>query len=341
MTPDERKAWDLYCQRQVATSAEAQTTIPAQNAGADMVPTTLYMQIIANAAFFGGMSDVSRFMNFSNPTTGQFMIPRVTDNETKKAKILAENTDADLDRVATDNVVLTPRNTVVQVPFSDQMLLSGNANLRAFIDSDVPEWFGRAFNEWYTRGTGTGTPGQPKGVAVISTGATTTAANSAVTEAEISSMVASMDAAYFDRPGTVMQAHWTTILWLQRQRLGTQSAPGERLYPLTQDRQSVILPGGLIPERNNDCLPFNGVAVTSRRPNPGATSGNPTQNSDRVLFQLGDLRSYGRITASGMMAESARGTAGLKAFQWLFSWNIFQDAAPLNDNAFKRLLLRV
>ena len=201
-TPEERKAWDLYKER--AFSASTFQGAGQATAGADLVPTTLLMTILGDLAHMGPMADTSNMMNLSHNTVGDLEVPRVTGNDTLRAKILAENVDGAPTVWNTSKVTLTPRNTYVHSQFTDQMLLGGNANLRAFVDTDVPVQFGLSYNEWYTVGTGVG---QPLGVTAITGRSKRIATTKVITEAELYEVVDAVKQPYRVGPGATVQAH--------------------------------------------------------------------------------------------------------------------------------------
>ena len=282
--------------------------------GAEMVPTILHDQIFSDAAELGAMANVARFRNLVSNTTGEYSISKVVGNELLKAKILGENVDGTPDDYDTSDVSLNPRNTYVQTNFTDQMLQSGNLNLREFVETDVPLRFARSFNEWYTKGTGVG---QPKGVTAITGRSTKTAAKGSISETDVHNWIAALDPVYTNGPGATCQMHPSTILALMRDRAG--SGDGELKYPRTANGESIVLPFGLVPERNIDITAL----------------GDNTQAANVVLGFIGDLRYYVRVNLGSMTSEFER---KLENYGYLFSWNAYQDAAPLNDKAFRLLI---
>ena len=323
----ERKAaYDEYQRRARAVQVRIATPITGgqlagtAGSGGEMVPETWVNEIISNMAYYGPMN-FGRVRMFANDNIGEIHIPTVTDNETKRARIVAEATSAPKTRVTTSERTLNPRNTAVQIPFSDQMLLGGNINLRAFIERDVPEWFGRSFNSWFTVGTGSG---QPQGVlatggsGVTYTGREHSVATKAVfLEADIMGLIGTVDKSYLMLPGTSLQAHWNLILKLMQLRSGT----GERVFPLSADRMTIIVPGGGPTgfEANNAIL-------------DGSAGSGPGNAVNAKIGFVGDIGGcYGTAMVGGMRVEAQR---NLESFQTLLSWNTFADGKVLNEQAF-------
>lgn len=318
LTGEKRKAWRSYVER--ARAVQQRLTSPltggqlagTAGSGAEFVPEAWSADVIYNMAFYGPLADPGRVRMFSNDTVGTYHVATVTDNETKRARILAEATASTKDRVTTSEVTLNPRNTAVQIPFTDQMLMGGNINLRGFIERDVPEWFGRSMNGWYWSGSGTNQPSGINTIAKTNANRYQIATTKVVTEGDVTRFVGLLDKAYGDLPQSTIMMHWGTILYLMTIRSGT----GERVFPLTPDRKSIVLPGGVTVEANN--------AITL------LGTGAQAATTDIVAF-YGDLMCYGAIMLGGMNVEMQR---NLESFQWLLSWNFFQDAAPLNQQAF-------
>ena len=324
MDEEQLTAWDEYCQRhplRLVAPQDAKRAIAGgqvvQTAGfgQNMVPETLDMTIIGKLKFAGPLTDFSRIRVYTNDSVGKYVVSTVTDNTEKVARYVGEATDTVLDRVATSQVEFDPNNLAVQVPFSDQMLMSGNVNLRQFIESDVPMWIGRKLNTDFTNGDGSGmTPG---GITNITKSATTVrdnAAAAAITEEDVHGLISLLDLAYIRQPGTTAMAHFTTLLYLSRQR--ASAGAGELIWPRSQDGLTVVLPGGFVVEANNDLGELQGGAA-------GAD-----------LLVLGDLNRYGACRAGGMFTELER---ELRSFQWLYSWNLYVDGQVLDDSAFVRM----
>ena len=311
---ERRTAWEAYVQRAQDVQLRLDSPIAGgQSTGAgkggEFVPETWSSEIVANMAFYGPMADTALVRYFTGTNVGNFHVATVTDNETKVARIVPEQTKTTKDAVATDDVTLTPRLTAVQIPFTDQMLLSGNINLRAFISSDVPKWFGRKLNEWYTKGDGAG---KPKGLDQIVKGGGNQQAianRGAIAEKDIMDLFGKLDKAYLDMPNTCFQVHFATLLTMMQVRSGT----GQRVFPLTMDRKSVNAPPIARGVDANNAIDSNATAGTT------------------TIGIVGDLDAYGVINVGGMNVEMQR---NLDSFQWLMSWAMFQDGQPLNENAF-------
>ena len=316
-----REAWEAYKTR--ARAVQKRLTSPltggqlagTAGAGAEFVPEAWSSDIIYNMAFYGGLN-ANRVRLFTNDTIGTYHVATVTDNETKRARILAEATASTKDRVTTSEKTLNPLNTVVQIPFTDQMLMGGNINLRGFIQRDVPEWFGRSINSWYWSGTGTNQPTGIDRIAKTASNRYQIATSKKVVESDMTNFIGLLDKAYLDLPKTAAMFHWGTILYLMTVRSGSTGVEYERVFPLSQDRKSVILPGGLMAEANN--------AITKLE------TGSGSAVTDTVGF-VGDLDCYGAIMAGGMNVEMQR---NLESLQFLLSWNFYQDGKTLNEQAF-------
>ena len=280
LTNEERKVWADYqkAAKRAITPAMAAGTA---GAGGTLVPETLVRRIYAKMAFAGPMADSALVTEFTTDTTGDFILPTVTNAEAQKAAIVAEGADATRSTVATSSIKLNPRKYTFQVPVSYELLMGGNVDFEAWLSGQIGTAFGRAINEDFTVGDGNNKPTGIIRQGIRAAGAdadTFQTAAADLAETDILALFKLVDHSYMQLPDMRFMCHSATVYDL----MGVRSS-GERVFPLSADRRLPILP--------------NGVPVV-------ANNAVPTKAANAVFGVLAPLSYYISLRAGGMRANS-------------------------------------
>ena len=310
LTTEERELWDSYqglAKRAISPTMEAGT--PAL--GGTFVPETLVRRIFQKMLFYGPMNDIGLVTQFTTDTTGDFILPTVTDHTAKRAAIVGEGQDSARSTVATGEVKLNARKYSFQLPVTFELLMGGNVDFEAWLTSEVAEFFARTLNEHFTTGDGAG---KPFGIiSQAASGATqiadpanaeTLATAGNPTEAEVFDLFAKLDRSYLGLPSTRFMCHNSTLFALMKLR-----SNGIRQFDLTADRRMPILPGGVPIVVNNDV---------------------DSSASGKVSAVLGPLSYYITLRAGGMRANSDYVQI---SDQYTLAWFEMRDGRPLFPNA--------
>ena len=309
LTTEERTLWGAH-QDMARRAIAGGQVVGTASAGGNLVPETLVRRIYQKMLFYGPMNDTSLVTQFTTDTTGEYILPTVTDHTTKKAKIVDEATDATRDIINTSRVRLQVRKYTFQIPMSYELLMSGNVDFEAWLTGEVAEFFARALNEHFTKGSGTG---QPTGIIPNSGGATTganvvnLASGSTLTEDKIYDLFKLLDRSYMSLPSTRFMCHNETLFNLMAMRVGGSN--GERVFDLSADRRMPILPLAVPIVVNNDV----------------GTSG-----ANVPIAFLGPMSYYLTLRAGGMRANSDYVQI---SDQYTLAWFEQRDGKPLFPDA--------
>jgi HK97 family phage major capsid protein len=176
-------------ERSIIVEKRAQGTGTAA-AGGVLVPTTLANQIIDSMKAFGGVRQVANVL--STAGGGALNFP-TSDQTTVKGAIIAENSQvADQDMTLGSITINGFTYTSKIIKVSNELLQDSAFNLEAYIREKIAERIGRATEEHFTTGTGSG---QPQGV-VTGSAKGADAAMSAITSDNLVDLIHSVNSAY-------------------------------------------------------------------------------------------------------------------------------------------------
>ena len=243
-------------------------------------------------------------------------IPTATNVVAAASKSI--NADATQETGATGAESLSTLNYTKLVNVPSEILLGSWVNFESWVMRSVVEAFGLAFNADRSRGSGTSKIGGAfHASSYTATNSVTQASNAAITEAELSSLVALLGTGYHSRPNTRIMFSKATELYLARQR-----SSGERLYPyLNQVRgasggvaMKLALPGGIAYEVNDDMQALG--------------------TASRTIAGIGDFSSYA-VLYGGMMRAALNHV--VPSDQWEMGWYWQTDGGRIIDAAFRML----
>ena len=285
-TSEERTAWaewEKLHTRAISPAMAAGVT----GLGGTLVPETLVRRIYARMAYYGPMNDSTLVTRHTNNTTGAFKLPTVTDNLTKKARIVAEGADATRDTIATGVREITPYKYTFQLPVNWELLLAGNVSFEAWLMSEVGDFFGRALNEHFTKGDGASKPfgilsiTQTDGTNTVRVSKTTL--TDAAFEGKAYEALGLMDPAHVSLPSVRWQMNNSTMVDL----LAARTTNGQKIWNVSQDARTLLFAGGIPVVPNNDIA-------------------KAADGTEQTLAVLGPLSEYHVLSVSGMRSDVDR-----------------------------------
>ena len=324
LSSDELGAWTEYDKRTrevMQTRAVTGSFNVTANTGGDFIPTFLAPRIYSAIQFLGPLAGDSLVTVFTAPGSssgGKVTMDIPTATNVVAAASKAINADATQETGATGAESLSTLNYTKLVNVPSEILLGSWVNFESWVMRSVVEAFGLAFNADRSRGSGASKIGGAfHASAYNATNSVTQASNAAITEAELSSLVALLGTGYHSRPNTRIMFSKATELYLARQR-----SSGERLYPyLMQMRGApggttakLALPGGIDYEVNDSMQAL------------GAAS--------RTTAGIGDFSSYA-VLYGGMMRAALNHV--VPSDQWEMGWYWQTDGGRIIDAAFRML----
>lgn len=205
---EQRQAFDAFMrhgagdmtkeQRQVLREMRANGTNPNEKGGYT-VPREMLNRIHEAMKDYGGLAAVSQIINTDS---GNSLDWPTTDGTAEEGELLGENTatseeDAEFGSVSLGGKKLSSK--VIRV--SNELLSDSGIDIEGFLASRIGSRLGRGESRYLVKGTGAGTPLQPKGLEASVTQVTTAAANNEFTWKEVNGLIHSVDPAYRRAPG--------------------------------------------------------------------------------------------------------------------------------------------
>ena len=176
------------------------SNVQGSSGGFLIPPESMIRELELNMLWFGGMRQAADQIR---TTTGERMSWPTADDTGNKAVLLGQNTsigssvDPNFTKVYWDAYKFSSQP--ILVPY--ELLQDSAIDLVAALGQMLGERLGRGTNTYYTTGTGAG---QPKGIVTASTVGVTTAANNAITADNVIDLYHSVDKAYRDNFGYMM-----------------------------------------------------------------------------------------------------------------------------------------
>lgn len=185
-------------QRKVLKEMRAQATNPNEKGGYT-VPTEMLNLIYEAMKDYGGLAGVSQIMSTDS---GNDIEWPTSDGTAEEGVLLGENQEATEQDVEFGMETIGAKKLTSQViRVSNELLSDSGINIEAFLSSRIGSRLGRGEARYLVKGTGAGTPTQPKGLEESVTSVTTAAANDEFTWKEVNGLIHSVDPAYRRAPG--------------------------------------------------------------------------------------------------------------------------------------------
>ena len=184
-------------ERQVLKELRAQGVSPSEKGGYT-VPSTFLAQVVEQMKAYGGIASVAQIMNTSDGKTIEWP---TADGTNEIGELLGENNEAseeDTDFGIADLGAKKLSSKIIRV--SNELLQDSAIDMEAYLARRISERIGRGEARYVIRGTGTGTPQQPKGLVASVSGTTATASATCFTWKEMNTLLHSIDPAYRNGP---------------------------------------------------------------------------------------------------------------------------------------------
>lgn len=182
-------------EKQALKELRAQGTSPDEKGGYT-VPTQMLNKIIDQMKAYGGIASVSQILTTSN---GQDITWSTSDGTEEEGELLGENTAASEQDVEFGTAILVAKklsSKIIRV--SNELLQDSGVSIEAYLGSRIAQRIGRGEAKYLVKGTGAGSPLQPKGLDASVTGTVDTSA--AFGWKDINALAHALDPAYRNGP---------------------------------------------------------------------------------------------------------------------------------------------
>ncbi len=182
-------------EKQALKELRAQGTSPDEKGGYT-VPTQMLNKIIDQMKAYGGIASVAQILNTSN---GQDITWSTSDGTEEEGELLGENAAASEQDVEFGTAILGAKklsSKIIRV--SNELLQDSGVSIEAYLGSRIAQRIGRGEAKYLVKGTGAGTPLQPKGLDASVTG--TVEASAAFGWKDINALAHKLDPAYRNGP---------------------------------------------------------------------------------------------------------------------------------------------
>ncbi|QJU40975.1 phage major capsid protein [Serratia marcescens] len=180
-------------ERQALRELRAQGVAPDEKGGYT-VPNTFLAKVVEQMKAYGGIAGVAQILTTSDGRTMEWATADGTD---EVGVLLGENEEAGEEdtEFGMDSLgALKLTSKIIRV--SNELLQDSAIDMEAYLARRIAERIGRGEARYLIRGTGTGTPKQPKGLVASVDKTTATASATAVNWKEILTLKHSIDPAY-------------------------------------------------------------------------------------------------------------------------------------------------
>ena len=183
-------------ERQAVRELRAQGTSPDEKGGYT-VPVKMLNKVVEQMKAYGGIVSVSHVL----PTAdGQDITWSTSDGTAEEGELLGENTAASEQDVEFGTAILGAKklsSKIIRV--SNELLQDSGINIESYLATRIAQRIGRGEAKYLVKGTGAGTPVQPKGLDVSVTG-TVNAKTAAFSWKDINALKHAIDPAYRNSP---------------------------------------------------------------------------------------------------------------------------------------------
>jgi HK97 family phage major capsid protein len=183
LSPEERSA-----------VAELRAQGSGNTQGGYTVPTTLLNRVLEAQKAFGGIEGVSQIITTDS---GSEIAWPTSDGASDEGELVGENTDAGekdiafgIDQMGAHKLT----SKIIRIPL--ELLQDSGLDLEGYVAQRIATRIGRARAKLLVRGTGVGTPLQPKGLKTAASVGATTAAAGKVVFKDVNALIHSIDPAY-------------------------------------------------------------------------------------------------------------------------------------------------
>ncbi|ATG18364.1 phage major capsid protein [Providencia alcalifaciens] len=169
LTAEERQAL-----RELNQEARAQGVTPDEKGGFT-VPTQMLNKVVEQMKAYGGIANIARILNTSN---GQDIIWSTSDGTMEEGELLGENTQTTEEDVEFGSATLGAKKlSSKMIRVSNELLQDSGIDMQAYLAGRIAQRIGRGEAKYLVKGTGKGTPLQPKGLEASVTGTVDAAAS--------------------------------------------------------------------------------------------------------------------------------------------------------------------
>ena len=184
-------------ERAALRELRAQGTTPDEKGGYT-VPTQMLNKIVDSMKAYGGIASVAQILNTS---TGQEISWATSDGTAEEGELLGENTETGEEdaEFGTANLGAKKLSSKI-IRVSNELLLDSGVDIEAYLAGRISQRISRGEAKYLVKGTGAGSPLQPKGLAASVTGTTPTASATAFTWKEMNTLKHAIDPAYRNGP---------------------------------------------------------------------------------------------------------------------------------------------
>ena len=185
-------------ERSLLREMRAQGTNPGE-AGGYTVPKQFRNRVVEAMKDYGGIASIAQVMTTDNGQTIQWP---TSDGTNDIGELIGENQQTGEQDVAFGMADLGAHklsSKIIRV--SNELLQDSGIDMEAFLSGRIGSRIGRAESHYLIKGTGTGTPQQPKGLEASVTGTVSTAAANQFGWQEANTLIHAIDPAYRRAPG--------------------------------------------------------------------------------------------------------------------------------------------
>ncbi|MBD1229125.1 phage major capsid protein [Xenorhabdus griffiniae] len=160
-------------ERQALRELRAQGVSPDEKGGYT-VPTQMLNKVVEAMKAYGGIASVAQILSTS---TGQTIEWATADGTTEEGELLGENTAASEEDTTfgTDSLGAKKLSSKI-IRVSNELLQDSGIDMEAYLAKRIAQRIGRGEARYLVKGTGTGSPQQPKGLETSVTGTVDAAA---------------------------------------------------------------------------------------------------------------------------------------------------------------------
>ncbi|HDR1156751.1 TPA: phage major capsid protein [Pasteurella multocida] len=183
--------------------------------GGYTVPKEFQARIVEQMKAYGGLAEISQLITTSD---GREITWITADGTSEEGELIGENTAATEQDVSFGSASLGAKklsSKIIRV--SNELLQDSAINIEAYLAQRIAERIGRAEAKYLVKGTGTGSPAQPKGLDTSVTGTTQAAVASKVDWKDVNALIHSVDPAYRGAGNTRLLFNDSTLKALKEQ----------------------------------------------------------------------------------------------------------------------------
>ncbi|MGO2304365.1 MAG: phage major capsid protein [Providencia sp.] len=193
-------------ERKVLNELRAQGTTP-DDRGGYTVPTQMLNKVVEQMKAYGGIASIAQILNTSD---GQDIIWSTSDGTEEEGELVGENTATGEQDIEFGSATLGAKklsSKIIRV--SNELLQDSGIDMQSYLGARIAQRIGRGEAKLLVKGTGAGTPLQPKGLdASVST---VIDASATFSWKDINSLKHAIDPAYRNSPSFRLAFHDDTL----------------------------------------------------------------------------------------------------------------------------------